>query len=228
MRRLLVVLMVLVVLVASCGKPPQKGAKKSEKKGGVPELVVVAVGDSLTEGLGVLPDAAYPATLEAALQKKGWAVRVVNAGISGETSAGALSRIDWVIAQLDPDLVILATGANDGLRRLPLKDMEKNIGQTVDRLRKADVPVILAGMRMFRNFGIAYASGFERVYPRIAKEKNLPLIGFLLEGVAGVPARNRPDGIHPNAAGYQEVVRRILPVVEGVLEERFPKKQLPV
>jgi acyl-CoA thioesterase-1 len=204
-------------LIASCGQKPDAEAERRERPARMDTYTLVAMGDSLTEGLGVLPDASYPARLEVALRERGWPVTVINAGVSGETSAGALSRADWIIHRLKPDLVILVTGANDGLRRLPVDAMEVNIRALLNRFEEAGVPVILGGMRMFFNLGPAYVREFEAVYPRLAKEKKVDLIPFFLEGVAASPSMNQPDGIHPNAEGYGEIVRRILPYVEKAL-----------
>lgn len=211
------ILVLCFLMIAACDR---SGSGVEARRPASPDgaFTIVAVGDSLTEGLGVAPEAAYPARLETVLRERGWPVKVINAGVSGETSAGALSRADWIIGRLKPDLVILVTGANDGLRRLDVAAMEDNIASLLDRFRDAGIPVILGGMRMFFNLGPLYIRDFEAVYPRLAKEKKADLIPFFLDGVAAVPAMNQSDGIHPNAAGYEEIVRRVLPQVEKRLE----------
>ncbi|TWI70279.1 acyl-CoA thioesterase-1 [Desulfobotulus alkaliphilus] len=217
MKKVLCSLVCGVLLIAGCDRTPEpEVAKKEPMK---MAYTIVAMGDSLTEGLGVLPDEAYPARLEQALQERGWPVSVINAGVSGETSAGTLSRVDWIISRLKPDLLILVSGANDGLRRLPVDAMEQNLGEVLQRLDAAGIPVIMGGMRMFFNLGPDYIKEFEAVYPRLAKKWDVELIPFFLEGVAGEPAMNQSDGIHPNAKGYERITDQLLPFVERKLEK---------
>jgi acyl-CoA thioesterase-1 len=172
------------------------------------EPVIVALGDSLTAGLGVAPDEAYPALLEATLRREGYAYRVVNAGVSGDTSAGGLRRIDWVLRQ-SPQIVIVALGANDGLRGQPVAALRDNLMAIVERARAAGARVLLAGMRMPTNYGAAYTKEFAAVYPEVAKRTGVPLVPFLLEGVATQTRLNQADGIHPNAEG-QRVIADLL------------------
>ena len=174
------------------------------------EGTIVCVGDSLTAGLGVDEKDAYPALLERKLRDAGYPWRVINAGISGETSSGALSRVEWVL-KLRPDIVILETGANDGLRGIDPGLMKRNIDETVRILKKNKVSVVLAGMRMFANLGREYTNAFSAVYPFVAKKHGVILIPFFLEGVAGEPALNQADGIHPTAEGYRIVVENVYP-----------------
>ena len=176
------------------------------------ETLIVAMGDSLTEGLGVDPEQAYPAQLERELRSAGCDVRVINAGISGETSAGALARIDWVL-KLRPDVVILETGANDGLRGVDPKVTASNIDQLLSRFREENVDVVLAGMQIVQNMGREYVEEFRLIYPTAAESHEVPLIPFFLEGVAGSPELNQPDGIHPTSRGYAIVVKNVLPHV---------------
>lgn len=182
----------------------------------VQPLRIVAMGDSLTEGLGVDPRMAYPAQLERRLQADGYAVEVINAGNSGETSSGALSRIDWVLS-LSPDVVILGIGGNDGLRGIDVGVTEQNIARMVERFQAENVLVILAGMEMVQNMGQFYTDAFRAIYPTISAQYGVPLIPFLLEGVATDPALNQPDFIHPNADGYAVVVETVYPFVVEVL-----------
>ena len=179
-------------------------------------ITVVAMGDSLTEGLGVDPNDAYPAQLERKLQANGYAVTVINAGNSGETSSGALSRVDWVLT-LHPQILILATGGNDGLRGIDPKLTEQNIGQIVHQFQQKDVIVILAGMEMVQNMGKEYTDAFHAIYPAVAKQYNTIFVPFLLEGVATKPDLNQSDFVHPNAKGYTVVIDTLYPyVVEAI------------
>ncbi|WP_179953235.1 arylesterase [Desulfobotulus mexicanus] len=207
----------VLLLNLGCDRKPE--AEVAGKVAMKTEYTIVAMGDSLTEGLGVLPNEAYPARLEQILQERGWPVEVINAGVSGETSAGALSRVDWIISRLRPDLVILVSGANDGLRRIAVDDMEKNLDEVLRRMDAAGIPVILGGMQMFFNLGPAYVKEFEAVYPGLAKKWDVELIPFFLEGVAGEPSMNQSDGIHPNAKGYERITDQLLPFVERKLEK---------
>jgi acyl-CoA thioesterase I len=164
--------------------------------------VIVALGDSLTAGLGVAPDEAWPAVLQSRLESAGYAWRVVNAGVSGDTSAGALRRVDWVL-RARPSVVVVAIGANDGLRGLSVAALQANLTAIVARLRAAGARVLLVGMRLPPNYGDEYARRFAAVFPAVARRTGVPLMPFLLEGVAAVPALNQADGIHPNAAGQR-------------------------
>lgn len=180
---------------------------------------IVAVGDSLTVGYGVNEADAYPAQLEKKLHAAGFHWRVVNAGISGETSSGTLSRVAWVL-KLKPDIVILETGANDGLRGIDPQVTKKNIAETVRILRENRVTVILAGMRMVTSMGRDYTSDFAAIYPAVAKKHELILIPFFLQGVAGDPALNQGDGIHPVAEGYRIITDTIYPYVVQALSSK--------
>lgn len=180
-------------------------------------FTIVALGDSLTAGLGVDETQAYPVVLERRLKADGHAVRVVNAGISGETSSGAVSRLEWVLSSLDPDLVILETGANDGLRGIDPKILRANLDHLITELKKAEVKVILTGMQMLPNLGPVYTSRFRAIYPQVAKTHEIPLIPFFLEGVAGDRRYNQSDMLHPNAEGYRRIVDHIYPWVVAEL-----------
>ena len=173
---------------------------------------VLCLGDSLTEGYGILKEDSYPARLERALREKGLSVKVINSGQSGSTSKNGLKRIKW-LARMKPDYVILALGANDGLRGLSLVDLEQNLRNVIQYAKQQDIQVILAGMKIPPNYGPAYTAEFEKVFERLAESFQLPLIDFLLEGVAGIPDLNLPDGIHPTAEGYDIVTQNVLQVV---------------
>lgn len=188
MRRSLAVLVVVALLVGA----PARAADR----------VVVVLGDSLTAGLGVAPDEAFPALLEARLRGAGYPYRVVNAGVSGDTSAGGLRRVDWVLRS-HPDIVIVALGANDGLRGLPVDALGSNLEAIVRRVQEAGARVLLAGMRVPPNYGEQYARAFAAVFPAVARRTGVPLVPFLLDGVAGDARLNQADGIHPTAAGQR-------------------------
>ncbi len=178
---------------------------------------VLALGDSLTEGLGVDKEQAYPAILEGKLKKKKLQVTVLNAGISGSTSSSAESRFKWQLKS-KPDIMILALGANDGLRGLPTDNMQANLEKVIKLAQQNKVKVILAGMKMPLNYGGAYRTAYEKVFTDLAKKYSLPFVPFLLEGVGGVSTMNIADGIHPNSAGHEKIAETLLPYVENALK----------
>jgi acyl-CoA thioesterase-1 len=188
------------------------GAKRAIQK------TIAAVGDSLTAGYGVDESDAYPALLQRKLAEDGYDISVVNAGVSGETSSGALSRIKWVISALKPDVIILETGANDGLRGIDPDILRKNLDQIVSVIKANNIQVLLCGMKILPNMGPEYSKAFARVYPEIAKIHDIPLIPFFLEGVAGDPRFNQPDRLHPSAKGYRRIVDHIYPYVLDVIQ----------
>ena len=180
------------------------------------EPVIVALGDSLTAGLGVASDEAYPALLEARARKAGFDYRVVNAGVSGDTSAGGLRRLDWLLKSR-PEIVIVALGSNDGLRGLPVAALRDNLTAIVTRLRAAGVRVLLVGMRVPPNYGAGYADDFAEAFSAVARRTSVAFMPFLLDGVAGDPTLNQPDGIHPNAAGQRVVADRVWTALRPLL-----------
>jgi len=183
-------------------------------------LTILALGDSLTEGLGVDSDANYPAQLEASLKELGYTnAKVINSGLSGETSTGLVNRLDWV-AQTKPDITILTIGANDAMRGLDVATIEENIRTAIKRLQDNGSEVILGGMSIYDNLGNDYVSAFSDIYPRVAEDMNVPLIPFFLEGVGGDPDLNQADAIHPTKEGYQIIVKdNILPILKPELEK---------
>ncbi len=183
------------------------------------ERVIVAFGNSLTAGLGVPSDQSYPALLAKKLGEEGFSYKVINAGVSGETTAGGLRRVSWVLKN-QPDVVILELGANDGLRGLNLKEMEKNLARIIQQLQENKVEVILAGMKIPPNYGTRYTSAFEAIYPKLATRFKISLIPFFLEGVATKPDLNQADGIHPTAQGYEVILKEIWPIILKVIEEK--------
>ena len=207
----------LVLLVSGCRQPAEKKISVSKEKDYAG--IIVAVGDSLTAGLGVEEDDNYPAQLQRRLDAKGLRYRVINSGVSGETSSGALSRLNWILS-LKPDIVILETGANDGLRGVDPELTRKNIEKIVATLQEKKIITILAGMQMVGNLGTSYTDPFRRLYLDVAKESGVIFMPFFLEGVATDPALNINDGIHPNGRGYEIIVRNLLPFVLQAIDQR--------
>ena len=180
------------------------------------ERVVVALGDSLTAGFGVAAEEAWPALIDARLKREGHPYRVVNAGVSGDTTAGGLRRVDWVLRNR-PEVAVVALGANDGLRGLGTDAMEANLLAIVERLRAAGVRVLVAGMEVPPNYGAAYARAFRGVFPDVARRTGAALMPFLLDGVAADPRLNLADGIHPNVAGHRVIADRVYPHLVALL-----------
>jgi acyl-CoA thioesterase I len=195
----------LCLIVLSLSPSPARG-----------DGVVAALGDSLTAGLGVAADEAYPARLEVRLRAEGYAYRVVNAGVSGDTTAGGLRRVDWVLRS-SPEVVIVALGANDGLRAQSPQAMRANLEEIVTKLQAAGARVLLAGMRLPPNYGGEYTKEFEAVFPGVSRRTKVTLVPFLLDGVAGVPRLNQADGIHPTAAGQQVIADHLWPYLRPLL-----------
>ncbi|WP_244538282.1 arylesterase [Methylobacterium sp. ap11] len=179
-------------------------------------LALVALGDSLTAGLGLPADAAFPAQLEAALKARGHAVTIANAGVSGDTATGGLDRVAWSVPD-GTDGVILELGANDMLRGTDPAVTEKALDTIVAGLKARGIPVLLAGMRAAPNLGPDYVKRFDAIYPRLAARYGLVLYPFFLDGIAGDRSLNLPDGLHPTKAGVARIVSGILPSVEEFL-----------
>ena len=205
----------LSLILFGCGDGPSSDNTKSIEFRTEPSIkgTIVAVGDSLTAGLGLNESQAYPALLEKKLISDGYPFKVINAGFSGETSSGTLSRIHWVLSTLKPDIIILETGANDGLRGVDPDLLRKNLDQIVSIIKAGNIDIILAGMKMFPNLGPAYTPAFAKVYPDIAQKHEIQLIPFFLEGVAGQIQFNQGDRIHPNPEGTLRIVDHIYPYV---------------
>lgn len=179
-------------------------------------VTLLAFGDSLVHGYGLDAGDSFPEQLEAALRSEGHAVRVINGGNSGDTTAAGLARLDWALAD-DPDLVVIELGANDGLRGLDPAASEANLDAILGRFTERGVTVLLAGMLAPRNLGPEYAREFDSLYPRLAAKHRVAFYPFFLDGVAQVAALNQADGIHPNADGVAVIVERILPHLEPLL-----------
>ena len=213
------VLLLIQLMLHGCGdESPAPNETQPEKKiENKIEGTIVAVGDSLTEGLRVEEEFAYPAVLEDKLKKQGYSYQVVNAGVSGETSSGTLSRIKWILT-LNPDIVILVIGANDGFRGIGPELIKSNIRTIVQRLKEKDVVVVLGGMQIVQNLGQHYTAAFSALYPEVAQSENIIFIPFFLADVAADRKLNQPDGIHPTAEGYQVIVDNMLPYVIEAIE----------
>lgn len=181
---------------------------------------IVAFGDSLTAGYGLAEADAFPRVLERRLRADGYPVEIANAGVSGDTAAGGLARLDWSTPD-GTDLVIVELGANDMLRGAPPADADRALRSIVERLRDRKAYVVLAGMQSVANWGEPYRKQFDAIYPALAREFDAPLYPFFLEGVAGDPALTLPDGLHPNKAGVERIVSGFAPFLEGVLKGRF-------
>lgn len=211
----------LIAGLHGCGQPREKPAAGRPVAATETELPsVVFLGTSLTAGLGLEPEQAYPALIQRKIDSAGLGYRVVNAGVSGETSAGARRRIDWLLREAVAVLVV-ETGANDGLRGLPPDSLRANIQAIFDRARELrPAPrLVLVGMRIPPNYGRAYTRQFEAVYPELAQANGALLVPFLLEGVGGVSSLNQPDGIHPTAEGQRLMAETVWRELEGVLRE---------
>ena len=174
--------------------------------------VILDFGDSVTAGYGLAPEQAFPARLQAALGQQGIEVRVINAGVSGDTTAGGLARLDWALAD-KPDLVILALGANVALRGIAPATVRDNLDKMIQKIEANGAKVLLVGMLAPPNWGAEYESAFDRIFPDLAKVHDVQLYPFFLEGVAMKPELNQPDGLHPNERGVAVLVDRLAPVV---------------
>jgi len=211
-------------LAAACSSsaPPQAAAQSNQHAfartppahAGRPRVVIL--GDSLTAGLGLAPDEAYPALLQERLKNDGLDYDVINAGVSGDTSAGGLSRLDWALDG-DVRVLVVALGGNDALRGLSVEQLKQNLSEIVRRAQARGIRVVLAGMEAPPNYGREYIVSFHKVYPALAREYHVAFVPFLLQGVAGVTSLNQPDGIHPTAAGARIVAENVRVVLEPIL-----------
>ena len=221
-QRLVRLIMIgLVVVLGACRSDEgRRGQSEKPQYGGT----IIAFGDSLTAGQGLDESLSYPRQLQKKLDADGRKYRVINAGISAETSSDALSRLDWVLSQ-KPDVIIVETGANDGLRGLDPAVPRKNIDDILTRLEQQGVTTVFVGMKMVWNLGPIYVSQFNSIYPELAKKHAVLFMPFFLDGVAMVPALNTPDGIHPNEQGYAKIVGNLYPLVVQAIEIAEKKKR---
>ncbi|HEX2450942.1 MAG TPA: arylesterase [Gemmatimonadales bacterium] len=202
----------LVALFGACDQSADDSLRRPAAPSGAPgeRPTIVFLGTSLTAGYGLDPDEAYPALIQRKVDSAGLGYRVANAGVSGETSAGAVRRIDWLLRQ-KPAVLVIETGANDGLRGLSTDSLKANIQTIIDSAQVLSPPprIVLVGMRALPNYGFGYARRFNRLYGDLAEANDLPLVPFLLEGVAGEDGMNQSDGIHPTAAGQQRIAETV-------------------
>jgi len=203
-------------------KPAAEAAPAATTAYPATEGTIVALGDSLTAGYGVDEKDSYPAQLEQRLHGAGYRWHVINAGVSGETSTGALARLDTIL-KLRPDIVILETGANDGLRRIDPQVIRKNLENMIEKLKQKKVTVVLAGMKMFSYFGKDYTDKFYAVYYDLARQHDLILVPFFLEGVALDASLNQLDRVHPLPQGYSIVTDTVYPYVAQAITKAKPK-----
>jgi acyl-CoA thioesterase I len=211
----------LMAALSSCEQPREEPAAKSPSASDESERPsVLFLGTSLTAGLGIDPGQAYPALIQQKIDSAGLNFRVINAGVSGETSAGALRRVDWLLRQ-PTAVLVLETGANDGLRGLPPNQLRTNIQAIFDRAKqqRPRPKLVLLGMRVPLNYGRTYSREFQAVYQELAEANDAALVPFLLEGVGGVPGLNQADGMHPTAAGQRLMAKTVWRVLEPVLRD---------
>jgi len=209
LRRLLLAMMIFSILPAAHATADDR------------PLRIIFLGDSLTAGLGLDVEEAYPNLIQKKLSAAGMKAKVVNAGVSGDTSAGGLRRIEWLLRE-PADVLVIALGANDGLRGLDVDSMKKNLRSMIDLARAhcKDMTVVLAGMLVPPNQGADYARRYGEAFSEVARDANVPLLPFLLEGVAGNPELNQPDGVHPNVRGQEIIAEHVWEMLRDVLEKR--------
>jgi acyl-CoA thioesterase-1 len=215
----IVCLMLFSCLLNLSGMPLAAAGGHAQETTQSQAKTVLFFGDSLTAGYGLDPAQAFPALIQAKITARGWDFQVINAGLSGETTAGGRRRIDWVL-QRPIAVLVLALGANDGLRGLPLADAKRNLQAIIDRTRDKypQAKIVLAGMQVPTNLGREYTTGFRTIFPDLAAANAATLMPFLLEGVGGIPALNLPDGIHPNPAGHKIIAGNVWQILEPVLQ----------
>jgi acyl-CoA thioesterase-1 len=218
----------VLLLLAACGEPEAlpdmldapadvpvtKAPEKLDIPADAPK--VAFLGDSLAAGLHLARDEAFPAVVQRLLHKKGRAFHVINAGVSGSTTSGGLSRVDWVLTQ-KPDIVVIELGANDGFRAVPLKTIEANLEKIVKKVQAAGARPLLLGIILPPNYGVEYAKGFDATYPRVAQALEIPVVERWMEGVGGEPDMNLPDGIHPTPQGHVRLAENLADALEKEL-----------
>jgi acyl-CoA thioesterase-1 len=225
-KDLLGVLAVAVLAAAACGAPAEERASARPNAEGTTQPTnpsdlasrprIVVLGDSLTAGLGLPVEEAFPSVLQQRLDDRGFKYEVVNAGVSGDTSAGGLRRLEWALGG-DVKVLIVALGGNDGLRGVPVSEMKQNLQTIVSRAQDRHIKVLLVGIEAPPNFGERYTTEFRQAFRDVARDKGVPFVPFLLEGVAGIPALNQADGIHPTAEGARIMANTVWPGLEPLL-----------
>ena len=212
--------MVVYLTTSACASSNERGeVPRAAAANPARAPLVVFLGDSLTAGYGLPQDEAFPALVGRMLADSGHPIRVVNAGVSGDTTAGGVERLDWLLKQ-SPEVLVVGLGANDALRGQEPAGAEANLREIVERAKRSGTRVLLLGMRFPPSLGIPFTRKFEEIYPRIAREEGVPLVPFLLEGVGGRAELNLDDGIHPNAEGQRVVAKNVAPYVERLVVER--------
>ena len=216
----LVLLLGIISFLSSCGSNPEKKETVADEQAAdaTTKKTILFFGNSLTAGYGIDPEESFAGRIQSRLDSLKKDYRVINGGLSGETTAGGLSRLDWFLEE-EPYLFVLELGGNDGLRGIPLAETKKNLLAIVDKVQAKypNTKIILAGMQIPPNMGKEYTEEFKAIYPAVAKEKNIELIPFLLEGVAGNPDLNLPDGIHPTPEGHRIVMETLWPFISKAL-----------
>jgi len=208
----------LFLLLVACGAEPEPTRDSQPREPAVPPdaPLVVFFGDSITAGIHLAERDAFPAIVQRALVEAGRPIRVINAGNSGETSAGGLRRIDWLLNQ-KPAIVVVELGGNDGLRGQPVANVRANLEAILDRIRDAGARALLLGMRIPTSYGPEYTESFARIYDELAKERGLPYVPFFMEEIAGKPEFFLEDALHPNEEGHAILAKQVTPVLEGML-----------
>jgi acyl-CoA thioesterase-1 len=229
--------LVLLVLAAACGSESRPSSRREQLAPGdapAPEALaddatapapripagaprVAFLGDSIAAGLHLSPDQAFPAVLQRRLAQRGLPFELVNAGVSGDTTAGGLARVDWLLSG-EPDVLVVELGANDGLRGVPVESIEENLRETIERAKAAGARVLLLGMRIPPSYGEEYSEAVAAVYARIATEERVAFVPFFMEGVAGDPSLTLPDGLHPTAEGHRRLARNVEGALADLLE----------
>jgi len=221
-RRTLGIALAASLLLGGCSRPPESTPPPTPARGPQPSASrpkIVVLGDSLTAGLGLVAETqAYPALLQEKLKAGGYDWEVANAGVSGDTSAAGLQRVDWALDQGNVRILVLELGANDGLRGLPVSEMKKNLAAIIERAQQKRIAVLLTGMEAPPNYGREYVVSFRQVYRDLAKQYNVALLPFLLDKVAGVPALNQADGIHPNVQGAAIVADNLWTMLKPMVD----------
>lgn len=217
----------VLLLLISCGEPDPK---EKEEKGGELEKkeeegVALFFGNSLTAGQGVKREEAFPSLIQEKCDSMGWRIDVINAGVSGETSAGGESRVNWVLEQQDPDLFFLELGANDGLRGIDPQETRENLQSIIDKVREKQpgIRIVLAGMKVPPNMGASYSEEFSSIFPELVERNETGSVPFLLKGVAGEDSLNQDDGIHPTAEGHRIIAKTVWKQIREDLKAIAPK-----
>ena len=215
-----ILLLTLVFVLGGWVSACRADAHQHSTRNGGQGKAIVFFGDSLTAGYGLDLTQAFPALIQEKIKQRGWDFQVVNAGLSGETTAGGVRRIEWML-QRPIDVFVLELGANDGLLGLPVAQAKQNLQTIMDRVRDKypSARIVLAGMQIPANLGRDYVTQFRGIFPELAKENRVALVPFLLEGVGGVSTLNLPDGIHPTPAGHKIMAENVWKILEPVLEE---------